>query len=95
MKGYIIENYKPIDQDMYVPPVKVIPDALAKYGGKFLVATPKAQTLIGDPLMVNIVLEFGSLEDAQNFYDSSEYAEYKKLFIASTEGWVVITEGYE
>ncbi|PCJ97129.1 MAG: hypothetical protein COA50_05680 [Flavobacteriaceae bacterium] len=92
--GYIIENYSILDKENYIPPVKVINEALAKYNGKFLVATPKAETLSGNPLEVVIVMEFDSVESAKSFYMSDDYKEYKDLFNNTTQGWVLLSGGY-
>ena len=94
-KGYIIENYEVTNQKDYIPPVKTINEILEKFGGKFLVATPKSTTLSGEPLEVIIVIEFDSNEMALAFYDSSEYAEYKKLYEKTTRGWILHSEAYK
>lgn len=67
-KGYLIENYSITDKQNYIPPVKIINDALGKYKGKFLIATPKAEVLTGTPREVTIVIEFESVESAKIFY---------------------------
>jgi len=94
-KGYIIENYDVINQKDYVPPVKGINEILEKFNGKFLVATPKSTTLNGTPLEVIVVIEFDSNENALDFYNSSEYDEYKKLYERTTKGWVLHSPEYK
>ena len=93
-KGYIIENYKVINQDEYIPPVQTIHDILRKYNGRFLVATPKSTTLSGNPLEVILVIEFNSNEMALKFYNSLEYAKYKELYERTTSGWILHSEAY-
>ncbi len=95
VKGYIIENYEVRDKLKYIPPVKVINEILEKYQGKFLVATPKAETLHGKPLEVIVVLEFISKQKALDFYSSKDYASYKALYEQTTEGWVLSAEAYQ
>jgi len=94
-KGYIIENYSITDNQNYIPPVKTINEALKKYNGKFLVATPKAETLFGIPRQVTIVIEFDSVGKAKNFYKSEDYEEFKNLYKKTTEGWINLAEEYE
>jgi len=53
-RGYLIENYAVTDKENYVPPVKIINKVLERFNGKFLVATPKSETLSGIPLEVII-----------------------------------------
>ncbi|PWL38521.1 hypothetical protein DKG77_09675 [Flagellimonas aquimarina] len=93
-RGYLIENYTVIDKRNYIPPVKTINEMLKKFNGKFLVATPKAKTLLGAPLEVVIVIEFKSVDNADEFYNSKEYEEYKKLYENTTYGWVCIAPEY-
>ncbi len=94
-KGYLIENYNVTNQEDYVPPVKTINELLEKFNGKFLVATPKSKTLHGTPLEVIVVIEFDSNENAMDFYNSSEYEVYKKLYERTTQGWVLHSEAYK
>lgn len=94
-KGYIIENYEVTNQQDYTPPVKLINEVLEKFNGKFIVATPKATTLSGNPLEVIIVIEFDSNENALDFYNSSEYEAYKNLYDRTTKGWILHSEAYK
>ncbi|MEM6813778.1 MAG: DUF1330 domain-containing protein [Bacteroidota bacterium] len=95
MKGYLIENYEVTDKENYVPPVKVINEILEKHNGKFLVATPKAQTLHGKPLEVIVVIEFSSNQKALDFYNSKDYADYRELHERTTQGWVLCAPEYK
>ena len=95
MKGYIISHYDVTDQDKYEPPTRSAAKVIEQYGGKFVVASPKAVALDGEPGLVNIVIEFASLEAAQNFYASPEYAPHKARRLASTNGWTVLITEYE
>jgi len=93
-KAYIIENYSVINKEEYIPPVKTINEALEKYNGKFLVVTPKSETLSGSPLEVVIVIEFDSIDNAKAFYQSEDYMEYKTLYENTTQGWVSLSPEY-
>ena len=95
MKGYIISHYDVTDKETYEPPVKSAAAVIEQYGGTFIVASPKGEALDGTPSLVNIVIEFESLDAAQQFYDSLEYAPHKERRLASTEGWTVVISGYE
>ncbi len=95
MKGYIISHYDVIDKENYEPPTRSAAAVIKQYGGKFIVASPKGQALDGKPGLVNIVIEFDSLEAAQTFYNSPEYAPHKERRLAATEGWTVLISGYE
>jgi uncharacterized protein (DUF1330 family) len=93
-KAYIIENYSITDKQNYIPPVKIINEALEKHKGKFLIATPKAEVLSGKSREVTIVLEFNSVERAKNFYESEDYKQFKNLYKNTTEGWISLAEEY-
>ncbi|GAA3636000.1 DUF1330 domain-containing protein [Flavivirga jejuensis] len=94
-KGYIIESYEIINKEDYIPPVKVINKILEKFYGKFIVATPKSETLKGTPLEVIIVMEFDSEDHAKAFYNSPDYSDYKKLHERTTEGWILFSPEYQ
>jgi len=93
-KGYIIENYKVINKQDYVPPVRAINEALEKFNGKFMVATPKSEILKGVPLEVIVVMEFDTKGNAKAFYQSEDYKEYKNLLDKTTYGWVSLSPEY-
>ena len=95
MKGYIISHYDLTDKEKYEPPTRSPAKVIEQYGGKFVVASPKGEALDGKPGLVNIVIEFESLEAARKFYDSPEYAPHKKRRLASTRGWTVLIAGYQ
>ena len=65
-----------------------------KYGGKIIVFNLNATAVEGQPKKVMAIAEFPSLADAQRFYNSPEYTAARKFRVASTEGTVVITEGF-
>jgi uncharacterized protein (DUF1330 family) len=65
-----------------------------QYGGRFLVRGGDVRHLEGNlPLDRLVLLEFPSLEAAQRFYDSKEYAPLLKLRLASTRSDLVLVPG--
>lgn len=95
MKGYIVSHYDVTDKELYEPPTRSAAAIIEKYGGKFVVASPKGERLDGNPGLVNIVIEFGSLDEARAFYDSTEYAPHKERRLAATKGWTVLMSEYQ
>ena len=93
-KGYIIENYEVINEQDYIPPVKVINEILEKFSGKFIVATPKPEILSGNPSRVIVVMEFETEDKAKEFYDAPDYSDYKKLHERTTKGWILYSKEY-
>ena len=92
--GYMIANYTINDQAGYDKYMEEAGPLAPKYGGKIIVFNLNATAVEGEPKSVMAIAEFPSLADAQRFYKSSEYTAARKFRVASTEGTVVITEGF-
>lgn len=73
---------------------KVVP-IIKKFGGRYLVRGGDVRRLEGNlPLNRLVVLEFPTVEAAQQFYDSAEYQPILNLRLASTQSDVVVVQGY-
>jgi uncharacterized protein (DUF1330 family) len=74
MPAYIIAEIDVHDAARYEQYKALAPDAIARYGGRYLVRGGDAAVLEGDwkPKRV-VVLEFPTLEVAKQFHDSPEY----------------------
>lgn len=92
--GYMIANYEIKDQATFQKYMDAAGPLAPKYNGKVTIFNLKSTGVEGAPKSVMAIAEFPSLTQAQRFYNSPEYSEAKKLRIASTEGSVVITEGF-
>lgn len=92
--GYMIANYKINDQAGFQKYMEEAGSLASKYGGKIIVFNLNATAVEGAPKSVMAIAEFPTLTDAQQFYSSPEYTAAKKFRIASTEGTVVMTEGF-
>ena len=92
--GYMIANYEIIDQETYAEYMEAAGPLAPQYGGRIIVFNLDSTGVEGDPQSVMAIAEFPSLADAERFYNSPEYTEARKFRIASTEGTVVITEGF-
>lgn len=80
MAAYIIARVNVTDMDQYKEYTKVTPAVIAEFGGKFLARGGEIITLEGPEQTHRVVLiEFPSLEKAQEFYNSPEYGEAKNL----------------
>jgi uncharacterized protein (DUF1330 family) len=78
-----------------VPPVRAINEALEKFHGKFMVATPQYEILNGNPLEVIVIMEFDTQGNAKAFYNSSDYRDYKMLHERTTNGWILLSPEYQ
>ncbi len=92
--GYMIANYTINDQATFQKYMEEAGPLAPKFGGKIIVFNLNATAVEGKPKSVMAIAEFPSLADAQRFYNSPEYTAARKFRIASTEGSVVITEGF-
>jgi uncharacterized protein (DUF1330 family) len=92
--GYMIANYTINDQAGYSKYMEEAGPLAPKFGGKIIVFNMNATAVEGEPKKVMAIAEFPSLADAQRFYNSPEYTAARKYRVASTEGTVIITQGF-
>jgi len=93
MKAYWINRCHVLDSESYQEYVKLAGPALQKLGGKFLVRGGEQVELEGGPFERTVLIEFNSMKDALNAYNSDEYAEALKPSRDSSQRHVVIVEG--
>ena len=94
MAGYVIADIDVTDPVAYQEYVKLTPDIIAKYGGKFLVRGGEAAVVEGTwtPNRL-VVLEFESIERAKEFYRSEEYRPVMAIRHKTAVSSMVIVEG--
>lgn len=96
MAAYMIARINVTDRDQYKEYIKVTPDIIAKYGGRFIVRGGKTVTLEGPEEKSRIVVvEFPDLAKAEQFYHSPEYAAAKKIRAAAAEAQFVAVSGMD
>ncbi len=80
MPAYLISTIEVSDPAGYEEYKKLVPPALAKYGGKFIVRGGDIEYKEGDwrPKRI-VVAEFESMDKARAFYNSPEYAPAKRI----------------
>ena len=95
MPAYFVANISVIDPERYPPYRTAVPAVVAQYGGRFLVRAGAVHPLEGDFGFDRfVVIEFASVEAAQAFYDSPEYAPLRQLRLDTTQSQAAIVEGY-
>ncbi len=90
MKAYVISNYTISDETTYASYPPNAARTVAKYGGKTIVVSHNPCALEGTPHSVIVVVEFGSLQQAHDWYTSQEYQSIKHYRTEVSEGWVII-----
>jgi uncharacterized protein (DUF1330 family) len=96
MPAYVINDMEVTDPRLFEEYKKLSPPTVAQYGGKFLARGGRTETLEGDwsPRRL-VVLEFPSLEAAQAWIDSPEYAPARRLRQLSSRSNIVLLEGVD
>ena len=65
------------------------------YGGRYMVRTDQLERLEGaSPRGRLVILEFPSMNAAQSFYRSTDYAPLLQQRLASTASDIVLADGY-
>ena len=96
MTAYIIIHVDVTDMEQYREYTKLTPAVIEQYGGKFIVRNGNKVTLEGpEETRRLVVLEFPTMEQAQAFYHSPEYAEAKAVREGAATGQFVAVEGLE
>jgi uncharacterized protein (DUF1330 family) len=94
MSAYVIVEIEVEDPVRYEKYKTMVPASIAQYGGRFLVRGGAVTPLEGGwtPTRV-VVIEFPSVERANAWYASPEYAEAKALRQATSRGRMLVVEG--
>ena len=96
MAAYMIARINVTDWDRYNEYIKVTPDIITKYGGRFIVRGGESVTLEGPQENWRIVVvEFPDLAKAKEFYNSPEYSDAKKIREDAAEAQFVAVPGVE
>ena len=94
MSAYVIGDIEVTDAAVYEDYRRQVAATVQKYGGRFVVRGGKVEALEGgwSPKRV-VLLEFPSMEQAQKWYRSSEYAPLIALRQRASRGKLVLVEG--
>ena len=95
MPGYLIANLEVTDPAKFEEYRQKVAPVIEKFGGRYLVRGGELRRLEGNlPLSRLVILEFPSMDAAQKFYDSAEYAPILKIRLDSTRSDLVLAQGY-
>ena len=94
MTAYVIGEIEVTDPATYEEYRRQVMAVVTKYGGKFIVRGGKVETLEGGWAPRRFVaLEFPSMEQAQKWYRSPEYAPLIALRKKASRGKLILVEG--
>ena len=94
MPAYIVAEIEIEDPVRYEQYRKIAPASIAAYGGRYVVRGGRTEVLEGPwspPRLV--ILEFPSLERAQEWWNSPEYAPAKALRQSCSQAKLIVVEG--
>ena len=96
MAAYMIARVNVTNWDKYNEYIKVTPDIITQYGGRFIVRGGETVTLEGPEEKWRIVVvEFPDLARAKEFYHSPEYTAAKAIRAGAAEAQFVAVAGVE
>jgi uncharacterized protein (DUF1330 family) len=94
MSAYVLGEIEVTDPAGYEDYRKQVLAVVTKYGGKFIVRGGRVEPLEGGWAPQRIVaLEFPSMEQAQKWYRSPEYAPLIELRKKASRGKLILVEG--
>jgi uncharacterized protein (DUF1330 family) len=93
MAAYVIGEIEVTDPATYQEYGKQVLATIQKFGGKFVVRGGKADAFEGVAPKRIVVLEFPTLERAQKWYHSAEYAPLIKMRQKASSGRLIVVEG--
>jgi uncharacterized protein (DUF1330 family) len=94
MTAYVIVDIEVTDPEGYKEYIKLAPEAMKLYGGKYIARGGANETLEGDWQAKRLViLEFSSVEQAKNWLNSPEYAPARALRHQYARTNMVVVEG--
>ena len=94
-KAYWIASVTVNDMDKYKGYADAAPAAFKKFGATYLARGGKFKQLDGEGRSRNVVIEFPSLQAAEDCYNSPEYQAAKAKRAGAAIVSVVIVEGIE
>jgi uncharacterized protein (DUF1330 family) len=95
MAGYLIANVEVTNAARFEEYRQKVGSVVAQFGGRFIVLGGEVRRLEGYlPIRRLVVVEFPSLDAAEQFYDSPEYQPLLKIRLASTKSDVMLAAGY-
>lgn len=92
--GYVIAQITVTDPEAYKDYVAAVTPIVEKYGGEYLVRGGPAQHFEGEPVGERtVVIRFPTLQAANEWYHSEDYAPVRKMRQAASSSLQTIVEG--
>ena len=96
MSVFLVAMVRVDDPETYKQYTALTPDTIRAYGGRFVARGGTVDALEGPPFNQRmVILEFPTRERLDEWYNSPEYQEAKKLRVASAESQFLVINGVE
>ena len=94
MAAYVIADVNVTDPGLYADYTKIVTATVEKYGGRFVVRGGAVDVKEGGwkPARL-VVLEFPTMAQARDWYDSPEYAPALALRLKAANAKLILVEG--
>jgi uncharacterized protein (DUF1330 family) len=93
-KAYWIARVDVRDPEGYKGYIAASKLAFDRFGAKFLVRGGASEAVEGTGRARNVIIEFPSMEQARDCYNSAEYQVAKAIRQKFAEGEIVLVEGF-
>lgn len=92
-KGYWIARVDVRDAERYKDYISTAKPAFERFGAKFVVRGGEVTSLEGQARARNVVIEFPSVQDAIDCYNSPEYQDAVKIRQEVADAELIVVEG--
>ena len=93
MAAYLIVDINVVDRSTFKEYAKAVQSTVDAYGGRYLCKWGKPETLEGEWGASKIVIvEFGTVEQAQSWWDSEEYRPLKAVRREASQARVLLVD---
>ena len=92
-KAYLIARIRVHDREGFETFKKMSTPLISENGGRLLARNPEVETLEGKQEGLVVLIEFGSMDEARQFYFSDGYAAAKLVREKASEADLILVEG--
>ena len=94
-KGYWVARVDVENAERYPDYVSTAKPAFERYNAKFLARGGEVDHMEGEGRGRNVIIEFASVQDARDCYNSEEYQAAKAIRLTAASSDLMIVEGVE
>ena len=92
-KAYLIARIRVHDKEGFETFKQMSTPLISEYGGRLLARNPEVETLEGNQEGLVVLIEFGSMDEARQFYFSDGYTAAKLVREKASEADLILVEG--